>query len=91
MLIHRASFFLALSLFLIIPPVTLKVMWLLASEKTTGVFYLHGRGYALDHTRTTNSYIYFKHEKDTVWFTDIGNLPIKEGDQVPVVYQKRNP
>jgi hypothetical protein len=91
MLIHRTLFFLAIALFLILPHVTLKVIWLLASEKTTGVFYLHGRGNALDQIRTTNSYIYFKHHKDTIWFSDIGNLKINEGDEVPVVYQKRNP
>ena len=52
---------------------------------------MHGRGNALDQIRTTSSYIYFTLKKDTIWFTDPGNLPLKEGTRVPVIYQKRNP
>jgi hypothetical protein len=87
----RTLFFLALSLLFIIPAVILKGIWLLNAKKTSGVFYLQGRGNALDQIRTTHSYIYFKHGKDTIWFTDLGNLPLKEGDVVPVIYQKGNP
>ena len=52
---------------------------------------MNGKGNALDQVRTTKSYLSFRHENNTISFTQLGNLPFKEGEQVPIVYQKTNP
>lgn len=91
MIIQRTIFFLMLSVFFILLISGGKVIWFLRSEKTTGIFYFEGRGNALEQIRIANSYIYFRHGKDTVWFNGPAGLNVPEGAAIPVRYNPANP
>lgn len=90
MTIHRTIFFLALSVIFLIFIAGRKVIWFLQSEKTTGIFSFEERGNALEQLRITNSIIYFKHGKDTVWFNGPAGLGLSEGAAIPVRYNPAN-
>jgi hypothetical protein len=91
MIIHRTKFFLALICLFVTPVVLYKVIWLLQSKKTTGVYAFKSYGPALDQMRFPYSVIYFKHGADTVWFHGAGKLNYQPGDMVPVRYLAGNP
>lgn len=91
MIIQRTIFFLVLSVFFVLLISSGKVIWFLRSEKTTGVFSFEGRGNALEQIRITNSFIYFRHGKDTVWFNGPAGLNVPEGAAIPVRYNPANP
>jgi hypothetical protein len=91
MIMHRTPFFLALFGILIIPLLATRMLWLLHSEKTTGIMAFETRGIAGDQLPLTYSLIYFSHGKDTVWFYGTPGLGLKTGQFVPVRYQPDNP
>jgi hypothetical protein len=91
MIIHRTKFFLVLICLYITPLVLYRVIWLLQSKKTTGIFAFVTYGSALDQIRSPYSEIYFKHGIDTVWFQEPGKLKYKPGAIVPVRYLAGNP
>jgi len=91
MAIPRTIFFLALVLILATTLFSGKMVWLLDSAETTGIFAFQGRGNALDQIRTSNSFCYFKKGKDTIWFKAPEGLKLKEGAIITVRYQRNNP
>jgi hypothetical protein len=91
MVVSRTKFFLALFLLFITPLVLYKVVWLLQSKKTTGIFAFESYGPALDQIRFPYSMLYFKLGKDTVWFRGPAHLQLKSGDLTPVRYLAGNP
>ena len=86
MIVRRPIFFLLLSCLVIIPPVAVKLAWILKSTQTTGVMSFEGMGQALDKLRSTYSVFYFEHDNDTTWFNSSANYRFKAGDVVPVRY-----
>ena len=91
MVVHRTKFFLGLFLLLIIPLLLNKIVWLIQSKKTSGIYAFDEAGNALDQIRTTSSVFYFKHGSDTVWFKWPGSLKLKPGAIVPIRYRPANP
>lgn len=91
MIIHRHLFFLVLFALIIVPPVTIKLIWLAQSQKTKGIFYFEGHGNALEQMRSSYSLIFFKLGKDTVWFEGPGGMRLKENATVAVRYNKHHP
>jgi hypothetical protein len=91
MVLHRHMFFLILFALIIVPAVAYRVIWLATAKKVQGVFYMEGHGNALEQVRSSYSYIWFKHGKDTVWFEGLGNMNYKEGEKVPVLYHEDHP
>jgi hypothetical protein len=87
----RTKFFLALFSLLVVPLLSYKVIWLLQSRKTSGIFAFEGRGNALDQMRFPYSDIYFKNGKDTIWFKGPGNLDLQPGATVSIRYLPGNP
>ena len=91
MVIPRTKFFLALICLFITPLVLYKTVWLLQSKKTSGIYAFRSFGPALDQIRFPYSVIYFLNGKDTIWFKGPGDLNMKEGAIVPVLYHTGNP
>src|SRR5688572_547281 len=91
MTLPRTKFFLSVILLLIIPLVTFKVIWLLQSKKTTGIFAFESYGPALDQIRFPYSVIYFFVGNDTIWFKGPPKLGLPEKAIVPVRYRPGNP
>lgn len=91
MVVRRTSFFLFLFMIILVIFPLKKLVWLIRSEKTMGVFGFHGEGGALDQMRQSYSKIDFKHGKETVTFKGPGSLRLKKGDLVPVRYLPGNP
>ena len=91
MVIPRTFFFLLLVLILATTLLWGKIVWLAASEETTGVFSFQGRGNALEQIRTVYSFCYFKKANDTIWFEGPGYLKLKKGAIIKVRYQRHNP
>ena len=91
MIITRTKFFLSIILLLITPLVVPKMVWLLQSKKTMGIFSFEGKGNALDQWRSSYSVIYFMVGKDTIWFNGPGGLRLREDAIVPVRYLPSSP
>lgn len=91
MVVRRIPFFLGLFGIFFIVLLTNKLIWLMQSKKTTGVFAFQGRGNALEQITLPFSELYFRLGKDTVWFKGPGKLGAKPGSMVPVRYQPGNP
>ena len=91
MIMHRIPFFLALFGILLIPLLAPRILWLLRSEKTTGIMAFETRGTAGDQLPLTYSLIYFSHGKDTIWLYGVPGLGLKKGQLVPVRYLSGNP
>jgi hypothetical protein len=91
MVIRRNSFFLLLALVYIALVAAPKLVWLLGSEKTIGIFAFPGLGNALDQFPERSSYIYFIYRNDTVWFKAPGGLGLAENSPIAVRFRKNNP
>jgi hypothetical protein len=91
MVIRRNSFFLLLALVYIALVAAPKLVWLLGSEKTIGIFAFPGLGNALDQFPERSSYIYFIYRDDTVWFKAPGRLDLAENSPIAVRFRKNNP
>jgi hypothetical protein len=91
MVVRRTTFFLSLFGILFILLLPNKLIWLMTSKKTTGVFAFQGRGNALEQITLPFSEIYFRLGKDTVWFKGPGKIGMNPGTLVPVRYQPDNP
>jgi hypothetical protein len=91
MVVRRTTFFLTLFGIIITILVSNKLIWLMNSQKTTGVFAFQGRGNALEQITLPFSEIYFRHGKDTIWFKGPGQLDMAPGTLVPVRYQPDDP
>ena len=91
MIVHRTTFFITLFGILFILLLPGKLIWLMRSKKTTGVFAFQGKGNALEQIRVPFTEIYFQLGKDTVWFKGPGALQLKPGTLVPVRYLPNDP
>ena len=91
MVIRRNLFFLLLALVYITTVASHKLVWLVGTEKTIGIFAFQGRGNALDQFPERASFIYFIYRNDTIWFKAAGGLGLPEGSPVPVRFRKNNP
>jgi hypothetical protein len=91
MIMHRTPFFLALFGILLFPLLVHRILWLMHSERTTGIMAFETQGTLGDQITLTYSQIYFKHGKDTIWFYGVAGLGLKKGQLVPVRYQPGNP
>jgi hypothetical protein len=90
MIISRNSFFLALLLIIVTPFLTHKIIWLARSKATTGTMGFTGKTYAGQIVKVY-SVISFVAGNDTVWFNGNDNVLYKEGEAVPVRYQRDHP
>jgi hypothetical protein len=91
MVIRRNRFFLLLALVYIAVVAGPKLVWLLGSEKTIGIFAFQGRGNALDQFPDRSSFLYFILRNDSIWFKAPGRLDLPEGSPVSVRFRKNNP
>jgi hypothetical protein len=91
MVIRRNTFFLVLALIYITVLAGPKLVWLIGTEKTNGIFAFQGRGNALDQFPESSSFIYFIHKNDTVWFKARGWLGLPENSPIAVRFKKNNP
>lgn len=92
MIISRHTFFLILFAIINMPIPIYKLAWLATSVETTGTMFFTGHG-NLGSVLGISTYpvIWFKAGKDTILFNGNVNIPLKEGEQVSVRYQKNNP
>jgi hypothetical protein len=90
MILRRSYFFLALFSLLIIPCIAYKIRWLAGSKKTTGTMSFIGKTFS-GQMDDVYSVIWFMDGKDTIWFNGRNNIFFKEGEAVPVRYQRSQP
>ena len=92
MIVSRNTFFLILFILINLPIPLYKLVWLATSKETTGTMYFLGHG-NLGSVLGISTYpvIWFKTGHDTIYFNGNVNIPLKEGEQVSVRYQKNNP
>ena len=90
MLFTRNAFFLFLLLLLTLPFLLPNILWLLRTEKTTGKVEGIGHASGISLGRDSYAYISFRVGKDTVYFQGKDDN-YKDGDIVPLRYQKTNP
>ena len=90
MIIRRTPFFLGLLAITIIPFFTYKFAWIAGSVKTTGIAEFQGKSYT---GQIAHVYMNIRYNtgKDTLWFNGNDNILYKEGQPVPVRYQKSDP
>jgi hypothetical protein len=92
MILSRNSFFLLLFGLIISPFFIYKLFWLAGTRETTGTMYFTGHG-NLGSVLGISTYpvIGFKSGRDTIYFNGNVNIPLKEGEIVPVRYQRNDP
>ena len=90
MVIRRTHFFAILFGLVLFPVLLQKIIWLAGSEKTTGTISFVGKRYA-GQMVYSYSVVWFIVDYDTVWFNGKNGLLFKEGQQVPVRYQRKDP
>src|SRR5689334_1574052 len=91
MVIRRNTFFLILVLMYISVVAGPKLVWLIGTKRTTGIFAFQGRGNALDQLPESASFIYFHYRNEMIWFKARGWLGLPENTPVPVRFKKNNP
>ena len=90
MIIRRTNFFLLVGIILITPFLIHNMVWLAGSAKTNGVMSFVGKRYS-GQMVDTYSVIWFVAGNDTIWFNGKNNILFKEGEEVPVRYQRNDP
>jgi hypothetical protein len=90
MVIARGYFFAFLFGMIIIPFMLQKLIWLAGSEKTNGTMSFVGKQYA-GQMVYNYSVVWFMVGRDTIWFNGKNGILFKEGQQVPVRYQRNDP
>ena len=90
MIIRKTTLFLFLFSIVITPFLVHKLLWIVRSAKADGTMGFVGKSYTgtLVHFYAVIS---FRVGKDTIWFNGNDNILYKEGETVPVRYQKKNP
>lgn len=86
----KHAFFGLLTLLCFAPFLIYKWAWIAGSERTMGTMGFRGKSYTgqLEHHY---SVISFEAGGDTVWFNGNDNIFFKEGEKVPVRYQRDHP
>ena len=90
MLFSKNAFFFLLLLLLLTPFLLPNIIWLLRSNKTTGIVEGIGTPSGITLGRSTYAYVSFTVGKDTFYFQGKDNN-YKQGDAVPLYYQPKNP
>lgn len=90
MTISRNKFLISLFFIILSPFLIQKIIWLARSEATTGTMGFTGKTYAGQIIKVY-SVISFVAGGDTVWFNGNDNVLYKEGEPVPVRYQRNHP
>lgn len=90
MVIRRSVFFFILLILVTSPFVASKIVWLLRSQKTTGIASFRGKSYTGMYVHDYTN-IMFQANGDTVWYSSTDNLFFKPDEQVTVFYQPGNP
>lgn len=90
MTFSRNTFFLILFLIVATPFLLHKIIWLANSNATTGTMGFIGKTYT-GQLLKVYSVISFVTGRDTVWFNGNDNVIYKEGEPVPVRYQRSHP
>ena len=90
MLFTKNAFFFLLLLIILLPFVLPNALWILNSQKTTGRVEGIGTSTGVSFGRDTYAYVSFTANKDTFYFQGMDD-DYKEGDIVPLRYQKKNP
>ena len=90
MTLNRLSFFFVLFIIVILPFFIHKLIWLAGSEKATGTMGFVGKSQTgqIGHRY---SVISFNVGRSTFWFNGNDNILFKEGEPVPVRYQRDHP
>ena len=90
MTLSKPLFFLLLHCIISAPFLIYKITWLAQSVKVNGEMGFIGKSYTGTYVHNYSN-IRFKAGKDTIWFNGIDNIFFKEGETVPVRYQRSNP
>jgi hypothetical protein len=90
MLFSKNAFFFLLLLLLLTPFLLPNIIWLLRSQKTTGLVEGIGTPSGVTLGRSTYAYVSFAVGKDTFYFQGKDN-DYKQGDVVPLRYQVKDP
>jgi len=90
MLFTKNAFFFLLLLIILLPFVLPNLLWIMSSQKTTGVVEGIGSSTGVSFGRDTYAYVSFTANSDTFYFQGMDN-DYKQGDRVPLRYQKKNP
>lgn len=70
-----------------VPFVLPRLIWLAGSQPAVGWMGFEGRGTAGEQMGLTYSYVYYRPDRDTIWFAASGGSAYKHGDRVPVRFQ----
>lgn len=90
MIISKWLLYSFLLLLVITPFIAYKTIWLAGSSKATGTMGFVGKNQTGQYMHTY-SVIFFKVGETEYWFNGIDNILLKEGEQVAIRYQKKNP
>jgi hypothetical protein len=90
MILRKHTFFLLLFVITFAPFLIYKLVWIAHSERTMGVMGFVGKSYT-GQIQHYYSVISFQANNDTIWFNGNDNIFFKEGELVPVRYQKHQP
>jgi hypothetical protein len=91
MLLGRTPFFLLLAILLVCPFYVYKLIWLSGTRTTSGIAWFTGHTLQNDGSVSSHLVILFLANRDSITFEAGTNLGFKEGDPVPVRYQRTNP
>lgn len=87
MTIRKIPFFVFLSLVIAIPFVVPRLIWLARSKPAVGWMGFEGRGTAGEQIGLSYSYVYYRPDRDTIWFAAPSGLGYQHGDPVPIRYE----
>lgn len=90
MIIRKWLLYLFLLFLIIIPFASYKIVWLVGSSKATGTMGFVGKNQTGQYMHTY-SVIFFKVGESEYWFNGLDNVLLKEGEQVAIRYQRKNP
>ncbi|HMC85323.1 MAG TPA: hypothetical protein VKI61_07350 [Chitinophagaceae bacterium] len=91
MVIRQITLFVSIVALYVTPVMVPRIIWLVRSQKTTGVFSFEGKGSAGEQIKLSYSFIYYMYGNQKIWFEGPGHMPLQEGAIVPIRYQINNP
>lgn len=92
MQLSRNLFFLFLFVLIVLPLPLYKLIWIMRSGEAEGTKFFTGHGnFGSVLGISTYPVIWFKTGKDTVYFNGNMDIPLKDGEKIPVLYQHSDP
>ena len=91
MRIPRTTLFLLFVLLLAFPLLVNKLLWLVGTKETVGVYSYKTMGNALEQIRSSHTVCFFIKNNDTIWFNGPPTLKLNEGAAIKVRYKVSNP